>query len=378
MARKGNNIRKRADGRWEGRYVTGRENGRTKFGYVYGKSYKETLTKWSIAYRDWKMGVASEQANSAKLKIISRSWLDEVAHTLKESTVARYCDYLDYHILPNFSDSEMADITNEQLEKFSCELLDKGGSKGQGLSPKTVTEIFRIMNHLRKYALRHGLAVGYSAKCVTIKQQPKPLRILSFDEQRKLKEYFSVNPTGANIGIFLALSTGMRVGEICALKCDDICLKEQKVSVYRTLQRIRNRIRNRNTDRDSRTKIIIGTPKSLCSTRHIPLTGEVCAIIKPFCQAGTYLLTGEADKYMEPRSMHNHFKRVLTECGIEVMNFHTLRHTFATMCIEAGVDIKCLSEILGHSSVNITLNRYVHPTMDMKRANMEKLASLPL
>ena len=349
-------------------------NGRTKFGYVYGKTYKETLNKWSIAHHDYQMGITQKQANSAKLKTVSNSWLTEVSHTLKESTVSRYGDYLDYHILPRFGDTDMSAIDNEQLEQFVGELLESGGAKGQGLSPKTVTEILRIMKHLRKYALRHDLAVGYTANCVTVKQKPKPLRVFSIEEQRKLTKYLLANPTAANLGIFLCLSTGMRVGEICALKCDDICLSERKLSVCRTLQRLRDR----SAKCDAKTKVVIGTPKSLCSIRHIPLTDELCAVIKPFCKTGAYFLTGKADKYMEPRSMHNHFKRVLSECGIAATNFHVLRHTFATRCIEAGVDAKCLSEILGHSTVNITLNRYVHPTMDMKRKNMEKIASLSL
>lgn len=126
-----------------------------------------------------------------------------------------------------------------------------------------------------------------------------------------------------------------------------------------------------------RTKIIITSPKSSCAIRYIPMSEYLFSILQnPMFSHQGFVLTGESDKYIEPRTMENHFKKVLERCNIDYVNFHVLRHTFATRCIEAGFDIKSLSEILGHASVAITMNCYVHPSMELKRENMKKLSTI--
>ena len=145
-------------------------------------------------------------------------------------------------------------------------------------------------------------------------------------------------------------------------------MNEQKLHICKTMQRVR-------VENGARTKIVTTPPKSECSVRDIPLSDWICKYLGDAYQAGSFLLTGDMEKSIEPRTMQNRFKSVLVACGIEDANFHALRHTFATKCVEAGFDAKCLSEILGHASVNITLNRYVHPTMALKREYMAKLAA---
>ena len=190
-------------------------------------------------------------------------------------------------------------------------------------------------------------------------------------EQKQLQQYLYNNLSDRNLGILVCLFTGIRIGEICALKWDDISFTEKHIKIQRTMQRIQ-------CDEDERkTKIIITTPKSKCSLRTIPLPDIVIERIeKDFQNREGYVLTGQKDIFVEPRTMQNHFKRVLEECKIRNVNYHVLRHTFATRCIELGFDIKSLSEILGHASVNITMNRYVHPSMELKRENMNKLNDL--
>lgn len=130
------------------------------------------------------------------------------------------------------------------------------------------------------------------------------------------------------------------------------------------------------TEAKAKTKISITTPKSSCSIRTIPLSDEIIGILEQFEKQSGFVLTGNDRAYIEPRSMHNHFKRICKSAGINPVNFHVLRHTFATRCVELGFDVKSLSEILGHANVSITLNRYVHPSIALKRANMEKLSEL--
>lgn len=172
--------------------------------------------------------------------------------------------------------------------------------------------------------------------------------------------------------MLLSLFTGIRVGEICALRWEDISFSEQTIYVHQTMQRLQDRSNSTN-----KTKIVITTPKSACSIRTIPLPEELLPILEAHRTTSTgYLLTNSDQNYIEPRTMQNRFKKALQICSIENANYHSLRHTFATRCIELGFDIKSLSEILGHASVNITLNRYVHPSLELKKENMQRLSVL--
>ena len=175
-----------------------------------------------------------------------------------------------------------------------------------------------------------------------------------------------------NIGILVCLFTGLRVGEICALRWEDISISDKTIHVHHTLQRIQNR-----SGEGAKTRIVITTPKSRCSIRLIPIPDALIRLLVLYRETSSgYFLTNNKNKYVEPRIMQNHFKKVLKENAIAPANYHALRHTFATRCIEVGFDIKSLSEILGHASVNITMNRYVHPSMELKKENMQKLSSL--
>ena len=370
MSRPGDNIYQRKDGRWEGRFVKGRRNGRTIFGSVFGKTRREAKTKLATAQYEWSEGLSAAKRNRTKLGGISDAWLKESEAFLKESTVAKYRDYLRCYICPRFDKTDMADISDEMLSAFCVSLLEKGGSSGQGLSTKTVSEIFRVMKQLRKFAMLRKVAVGYTADCLGIKQKVKPLRVFSPTEREKLHTYLDESQNRSHLGILLCLSTGLRLGELCALTWDDISLEEQKLYVRRTLQRIRDYESPR-----KKTKIVVTPPKSDCSIRTIPLPGKLCSALAPTWQPGAFFLTGDTKRFVEPRTMQNHFKAVLDATGIADANFHALRHTFATQCVEADFDVKCLSELLGHSDVSITMNRYVHPTMELKRQNMEKLLS---
>ena len=173
-----------------------------------------------------------------------------------------------------------------------------------------------------------------------------------------------------NLGILLCLFTGIRVGELCALSWDNISLNDNTLYISQTAQRLQKQI-----PEGKQTHIIVASPKSRAANRTIPISNTLLGLLKqyPLEQTG-YFLSGSSAEIVEPRRIQYRFHKVLKECGLERKNFHVLRHTFATRCIEANIDIKTLSELLGHSSVNITMNRYVHPTLKLKRDSMEKLA----
>ena len=172
-------------------------------------------------------------------------------------------------------------------------------------------------------------------------------------------------------GVLIAMATGLRIGELCALKWKDISLKENYIYVNKTMQRIKNIYSD-----NPKTIIIEDSPKSSTSNRKIPIPANLITLFKQFRQNDDcYLLTGRSDKFVEPRSLERKFRKYIKNAGIEKANFHMLRHTFATMCIEGGFEIKCLSEILGHSGSQITLDRYVHSSFDLKKSWIDKFSN---
>ncbi len=301
------------------------------------------------------------------MKKLSESWIKEKEFYLKESSLVRYKSYLNCHILPEFGDMGIGEINNELVRDFCERLLRSGGKKGSGLSQKTVAETFRVLKGLRKYALDTGYEAGFKPDCFKVKSRKKPIRILSTSERETLSSYLKCNPSPENTAILMDLYTGMRLGELCALKWSEVDLKNGEIRITNTLQRIKDE-----SDSPNKTKIIRTSPKTLSSMRTIPIPEAMLPLIREASVTDSFFVTRNAH-FADPRTLQNHFKKILKECGIKDANFHALRHSFASFCIESGVDPKTLSEILGHSNVNITLNLYVHTTMDAKRKQMSKL-----
>lgn len=376
MPRKGENIYKRKDGRWEGRYIKERTSNKTCYGYIYGKTYKDVKTKLILAKSEWKSKqnilILQKERENILFSEIAKLWLESSAATLKESTVAKYRNLLSHYILPVLGKYFLSEITNDMIYTFGYELLKSGGKNGNGLSPKTVSDSLSVLKSIQNYAIARNIDINFSVCHFQMKQSQKVLRVFSLSEQQRLYQYLKVNQTFSNLGILLCLFTGIRVGELCALKWEDISVTEKTLYIHQTMQRLQIR-----ENAATKTMIVISKPKSACSIRTIPIPEIIIEDILKMQQDGKmYFLTGDREKYIEPRTMQNRFKAILRKCGIEDANFHTLRHTFATRCVEVGFDIKSLSEILGHSNVNITLNRYVHPTLELKQKNMAKLSDL--
>ena len=192
---------------------------------------------------------------------------------------------------------------------------------------------------------------------------------MSKEVQDRLVKYLLTDIDYTKLGILLCLYTGIRIGELCAMRLDDILINEKTIRVTKAIQRLQTL-----SNTDTKTRIVVTDPKSLSSQRKIPLPDFLISIIVNLnYRSNAYILTGTNERYIEPRTLEYRFKAILKKCGLGNYKFHQLRHRFATQCVELGFDIKCLSEILGHSSVNITLNRYVHSTMELKKNNMAKL-----
>ncbi|MDE7312663.1 MAG: site-specific integrase [Eubacterium sp.] len=376
MARKGENIFKRADGRWEARYIKGRKNNKAVYGYVFGKSYLEAKEKKAAAISALLADTGKPSLSVTKqqptMMEIGNLWLDSLKPARKKSTIVKYDSQLRNHIFPAFGDKCIDEIANEDLIAFGNRLLTGNSNGSEKLSPKSVSDILSRMKSIRRFALIRGYEVRYIPDCITVPQAPGDIRVFSLTEEKVLLHYLKEHPDLTSLGIILCLFTGIRVGELCALTWSDISLTDRELHVKRTMQRLKNLDGNAK----KKTYIDIDEPKSRCSIRTIPIPDNIMEDLSGSYVSGAYVLTGKAKRYVEPRTMENRFKSILKKCGIADATVHTCRHSFATRCVEAGFDIKSLSEILGHANVNITLNRYIHPTMQMKRENMNKLSGL--
>lgn len=375
MPRRGENIYKRKDGRWEGRYIKCHINGKALYGYIYAKSYKEVKERLNQAI-NLNMSNTTEITKNVKAKTfyeISTQWLNMKASTIKLSSYTRYSNLLNTYLYPQYKDTLIEDISPASVDTYINILLTVGKKNKTGLAPKTVQCIISLLKSILNYAYRMNHISTISTSYISIKQEQKQMPILSIAEQNVLTIYIYAHPTPINLGILLCLYTGMRIGEICALKWSDILWDEHCVHIEKTLQRLQNKNNNKST---AKTSVVITAPKSSCSIRKVPLPDELYNMLQKYQQNDdTFILTGTIS-FIEPRTMQNRYKSILKECNIQDINFHSLRHTFATRCIELGFDVKSLSEILGHANVNITLNRYVHPSMEQKQRNMNLLTDL--
>ena len=373
MSKKGENIYKRKDGRWEGRYIKLYDaDGKAKYGYLYGKTYGETKTKLQEKQAQICRGQLPQVSKIALYSDILTAWLQSTRINVKESTYVRYKQLIDRHIIPPLGKYVVGKISTQLIEKFVEEKIKSGRLDGKGgLSPKTVTDIITIVKSSMEYASYNGFPVACNLSKLSVKKKEKEMRVLSAQEQKQLTSTLLEETDLCKLGVLLSLYTGIRIGELCALRWENLNPNDKTLRVRETMQRIQS---SEPSER-SKTKIVITEPKSKCSIRDIPLPDFLLQIIRQF--QGTpkaFILTGERNRYIEPRTMQNRFQRYVRESGIKEANYHALRLTFATRCVEVGFEIKSLSEILGHANVNITLNRYVHSSFDLKTQNMNKLA----
>lgn len=368
MPKRGENIYKRKDGRWEGRITIILDDLSTKKKSVYGHSYKEVKCKLMELKGSSMPLVKSYELFSDVLN----DWLKKKKATVKISTYNKYHNLIYNHIIPSLGELNIEEIDSIKVNGFISKLLTQGYlNKDRGLSSKSIRDICMIVKGCLKYA---SIAYSINAKPLELyipASPQKEIQALTLNEQRILERYLRTDIDLKKVGIIVCLYTGLRIGEICALKWKNISLSEGLIFVESTLQRVQN------FENDtSKTMVLESAPKSQCSIRSIPIPNSIIPLLESFKPASqsAYLLTGAEDKYIEPRMYEYIFQKYVLASGISDINFHVLRHTFATRCVELDFDIKSLSEILGHANTKITLDRYVHPSIDLKRTQMNRLA----
>lgn len=327
----------------------------------------------SIQYNDQFMNgqnINNTLTSDKTIRDIAYEWLLTKKNLIKKSSYNKYKNILESYILCEVGDCLLEKLNESQLVCLFQKLMVEGGRNGKGLSPRTLTEVLCIIRNILDYARNLGYYVPATGRRIVIRSKQPKIRTFNKVERTTLVHYLMNNYSRKNLGILICLFTGIRIGELCALQWDNISFPENILHVRHTIQRIQL-----DPPELSKTEVVLSSPKSMSSNRDIPLNDTFAGFLYKHKEKG-YVLTGDPEKYLEPRVMQYHFHKVLKECNIESVNFHTLRHSFATSCIELGFDIKSLSEILGHTTVNITMNRYVHPSMEMKKQNMQRLTEL--
>lgn len=360
MAKRGENIYKRKDGRWEGRYKNGfKADGKTRYSSVYGASYSEVRTILTEKRAKQKSDCLKCNFKFGELSAI---WLESIAHNVKESTYSNYSMKLEKHILPYFGAIRYEKLTIKIFNNFIAEKLSAG------LSARYVSDICRVIKSITKFA---RVKLGYADKAELLsipKCEKNERQMLTAVQQNLLTNYLTDSASPSNLGIFISAVTGMRIGELCALTWSDIDLEKRIITVNKTMQRIKN------IGGKTSTKIVITPPKSKTSARKIPVPDVLYSYLEKMQRDNDcYVLTGKK-LFAEPRTMQYRFKSLLKKAGLPQVNFHALRHMFATRCVDIGIDVKTLSEILGHCSVELTLNRYVHSSIERKRNCMKLFA----
>lgn len=375
MGRHGENIRKRKDGRWEARYLFFIPNENRKiYRSVYGNTYEEVKAKRAaaiLAARETledqvKNELESTETGNKKLdrqivfSQVAAEWLKDVLDKRKYSTYVKYENIYKTHLEGIWGTCSLADISSHGIQEKLADLL-----AGEGLSDSIRRSICCISNQILAFANKNYFVTVPNVKFTGMKNHKKPVKVLSKEEQARLLTCIYDRSDKFKVAILLCLYTGMRLGELCALKWTDFDFKDMTVTVNRTVQRIA-------VEGCAAKTILMETdPKSECSKRTIPLVAEITELIKGLMGKQVYVFG--VDKPLEPRTMQYRFQHILKEANIDDRNFHILRHTFATNGIENKMDAKALSAILGHSDVKITLNRYVHPTMDSRRRQIDSL-----
>lgn len=290
-------------------------------------------------------------------------WKTNKKQYVKKSSFSAYTLLVENHLLPTFGNKY--NIEETEVQAFVFQKLE------DGLSQKTIKDILIVLKMILKFGAKHKWLVytPFDIQFPTEREKHN-IEVLTKTDQRKIMNYIQEHFTFRNLGVYICLSSGMRIGEVCALTWEDIDTDNGVISVNRTIQRIYVI-----EDGNRKTELILDTPKTKNSIREIPISKDLLRILKPFkkiVNPSFFVLTNDA-KPTEPRTYRSYYKNLMRELKMPELKFHGLRHSFATRCIESNCDYKTVSVLLGHSNISTTLNLYVHPNMEQKKKAIEQM-----
>lgn len=293
-------------------------------------------------------------------------WLLSNRVRIKHTTYDKYSYIIEKHIIPDLGNLSLTELNSMQINEFLNDKLQSGGiENNKPLAPSYVSTMSLIISSAIHYAANEDLCTGLKNPIYKPTANNKEIHILKTTDYNKLTGYITANINETNLGILFALYTGLRIGEICALQWGNIDFKTRVIHVQSTVSRINN---------NGKTEYILDVPKTKSSIRDIPIPKKLLAILKDsFAKRKSEFVISQTDSFVIPRTFEYRYHKLLNELKIDSINFHSLRHTFATNCISNGMDVKSLSEILGHANTNTTLQIYVHPSMEIKRRQIDKV-----
>lgn len=367
MSRRGENIYKRKDGRWEGRVLspTG------KYRYVYSKTYKEVKEKKKLLQEIISRTPLVQPLIIGNAAEAFTAWLDgNVMNRVKPSTYESYYRCIKGYVIPFYQEKGHERISAQTAMDFSNRINQK-----QGISGSYKRKILTIYKTALREILKENSEYGSVLNAITMPRfVGADIQAFRVKEQRLIERTVISSHDKSLLGILLCFYTGIRLGEVCGLKWGDIDFEAETMVVERTVSRMKNF-----NDSGKKTGLIIGTPKSVHSIRKIPLPGFLLSLAgkcrAEINNADCFILSGK-EIPIDPRKYQRRFQEILKCSGVKNRKFHAIRHTFATRALELGVDIKTLSEILGHSNVSITLNTYAHSLFEQKKKAIEKLNAM--
>lgn len=367
MSKRGENIYKRKDGRWEGRYLTYKD-GAKKYISVYSKTYASVKEKLLTAKQNAILSQSANNLPDCNLTVANlfAKWLREKAPLVKPSSYIRYKGLLDTHLLPALGSCTINKLTVQKISGFLQDKLQNGRlDKNGGLAAKTIADILCLIKSAVKMAVRdcnlpQAAAILAMRPPISVRQR-KP-EILNDKECISLSREIMQQPTSEMTAILFCLNTGLRLGEVCALRWTDIDYEAKMLTISQTVQRV---------TQEGKSLLLLQSPKTGAGKRTIPLTAEIILMLQNRQKKHSKEYVFGSNKPLEPRTLQYRFTSLLKKCNIRKRNFHTLRHTFASRFVALGGDVKSLSEILGHANVRTTMQLYVHPSLEQKRADME-------
>lgn len=368
MAKRGENIYKRKDGRWEGRYIKGRKkNGSIQFGYIYSRSYQDLRKKLyekKLIYADQNFGTHNQLTNITIEKWLI-SWLLKQKNTVKYNTYRSYKSNIEHHILPFFADYSLSSVTKEDIQRWLSSLEAT-------LKPSSIRIAVRIFSMSLNDAVIEERITKNPTKGIRLPEEPaNQVKAFSSEEQRRLEEQIFLNDKSFKnfFPIYLTLYTGMRISELTGLKWEDVHWQDKYLSINQGVQRIK--------ESDQKTYLKETTLKTKNSQRTIPLSDSMIYLLHQWqdqcLQNSKYVVSGRNGLPMDPRNLRYHFKRLKELSDVQDLPFHSLRHSFATRCIESNASITTLSALMGHKSTKMTLDIYTSSFFSEKQKVIDSL-----
>ena len=306
------------------------------------------------------------------VKVLLTEWLDYQREHIKARTYSRYQGLITMHIVPTLGDKNINELGRREIQEFLTQ-QKKGGNirNGEKLSATSTNMMLSILNLAFEYAFdMEYIEENPCTRVRRTKSEQKKIEAFTVEEQRAIEIEISYSDDRRLHGILLCLYTGLRIGELLGLTWNDIDLERGVIKIIKTVYREK--------DESGTWQLCVDTPKTKASNRVIPLPEYITNMLRQDYKAARspYVVENKKGERMSIRSYQYIFEKLTERTGVRKLNFHALRHTFATRAIECGMDIKTVADIMGHQNASITLNRYAHCMLDHKIEMMQKLTRI--